>query len=149
MEHWELVARESIRDLVARYNANGDSGRFDQVVELFAPDAVMDVDGMVLRGRDEIRALFTSTAANLRDQPQPVLLRHHTSTLQIDVQNEHAATARCYYQVLLADGLDHWGRYLDEYRVVDGRWRFARRREVLDGAVSGGWAASLTATPPG
>ena len=32
----ELVARESIRDLVARYNPNGDSGRFDQVVELFA-----------------------------------------------------------------------------------------------------------------
>ena len=36
MELWELVARESIRDLVARYNANGDSGRFDQVLELFA-----------------------------------------------------------------------------------------------------------------
>ena len=32
----ELIARESIRDLVARYNANGDSGRFDQVVELMA-----------------------------------------------------------------------------------------------------------------
>jgi len=29
MEIWELVARESVRDLVQRYNANGDSGRFD------------------------------------------------------------------------------------------------------------------------
>ena len=41
MELWELTARESIRDLVARYNANADTGRFDQVLELFAPDAVM------------------------------------------------------------------------------------------------------------
>ena len=31
MESWELVARESVRDLVARYNANGDSGRFDEM----------------------------------------------------------------------------------------------------------------------
>jgi hypothetical protein len=149
MELWELVARESIRDLVARYNANGDSGRFDQVVELFAPEAVMDVDGTVYRGRDEIRSLFTSTASSLLDRPGPVVLRHHTSTLQIDVKSEHSATSRCYYQVLLAEGLDHWGRYLDEYRVVDGRWRFAARREILDGTVPGGWAAAAFAAPPG
>ena len=37
----------AIRDLVARYNANGDSGRFDQVLELFAPDAVMEIVGEV------------------------------------------------------------------------------------------------------
>ena len=43
MELWELVARESIRDLVARYNANGDAGRFDQVWTLFADDAVMEL----------------------------------------------------------------------------------------------------------
>ena len=29
MKSWELLARESIRDLVARYNANGDSGYDD------------------------------------------------------------------------------------------------------------------------
>jgi len=26
----------------------------------------------------------------------------------------------------------HWGRYLDEYRVVDGEWRFAQRRVLVD-----------------
>jgi len=41
MEVWELVARESIRDCIARYNANGDSGRIDQMVEVFAPDGIM------------------------------------------------------------------------------------------------------------
>ena len=66
MELWELDARESIRDLVTRYNSNGDTGRFPQVLELFAPDAVMETvtpDGAahVYRGRDDIATIFTGT----------------------------------------------------------------------------------------
>ncbi len=60
MEIWELIARESIRDLVARYNANGDSGRFDPMLELFAEDAVLEVPGRRLEGRAAIRAFLLS-----------------------------------------------------------------------------------------
>ena len=68
------------------------------------------------------------------------MVRHHTSTLQIDVAGPDAASSRCYYQVLGgAGGLDHWGRYLDSYGVVDGRWKFVHRREFLDGYVAGSW----------
>jgi hypothetical protein len=42
------------------------------------------------------------------------------------------ATGRCYFFVLTAVGLDHWGRYLDEYHVVDDEWRFTRRRVLTD-----------------
>ncbi len=153
MEPWELSAREQIRDLVARYNANGDSGRFDEVVELFAPDAVMDVDGRLSVGREEIRTVFTSAASSLKEhlaaRAAPSYLRHFTSTLQIDVLGPTLARARCYYQVVTAHGLDHWGRYLDEFGVVEGRWRFTKRVERLDGAVPGGWAASIHAAPAG
>jgi hypothetical protein len=142
MELWELVARESIRDLVARYNSNGDSARFDDVIELFAPDAAMEVNETLYRGHAEIRTIFTGTRDDLVDRPGPVLLRHHTSTLQIDVHDETAASSRCYFHVLMAHGLDHWGRYLDEFGVVDGRWRFTNRRVVVDGAAPDGWAAS-------
>ena len=140
MELWELVARESIRDLVARYNANADSGRFDQVLECFADDAIMELDGTPYRGHDEIRSIFTGAAARARRGPGPVLVRHHTSTLQIDVAGPDEASSRCYYQVLSADGLDHWGRYLDAYGVTGGRWKFVHRREFLDGFVPGSWA---------
>jgi hypothetical protein len=143
MEQWELVARESIRDLVARYNANGDSGRFDQVVALFAPDAVMDVGGVVYEGREAIRTIFTSVRSDLSNRADPTYLRHLTATLQIDVVSTSEARSRCYFEVLMAHGLDHWGRYLDEFGVVDGAWRFTRRRVVTDGATPGGWAASL------
>lgn len=141
MEQWELVARESIRDLVARYNAQGDSGRLDALIELFAPDAEMVVVGTSYVGHEAIRGMFTATVDDVRAQPAP-LLRHFTATLQIDVESPDSARSRAYYAVLMAHGLDHWGRYLDTCRVVDGAWRFARREVLLDGAIAGGWAAS-------
>ena len=134
MELWEAAARESIRDLVARYNANGDTGRFDAVLELFAPDAVMDVAGLgVKRGHDEIRTIFTGTRDDTEFGEHPVYVRHVVGTHQIDVHDPSRATGRAYYFVLTAVGLDHWGRYVDEYRTVDGVWKFAHRRVTVDG----------------
>ena len=154
MELWELVAHESIRDLVARYNANGDTGRFPQVLELFANDAVMDVgDGEVYEGIERIETIFTGTrervkgldASDGRTAPAgKVYMRHHTSTLQIDLIDEHHAKSRCYYQVLMHHGLDHWGRYIDEYEQRDGRWLFTSRKVTLDGWVPGGMADPAT-----
>ena len=46
----DLLAREAIRDLVARYNAYGDSGLFDRMLRLFAPDAVLEVRAHAERG---------------------------------------------------------------------------------------------------
>ena len=134
LQPWELAAREAIRDLVARYNANGDTGRFDQVMELFAPDAVMELDnGRVHTGLHEIRTIFTGARDRGSRGGAPMYLRHMTATHQIDVADESTAAGRCYYLVLTAVGLDHWGRYIDQYRTVDGRWRFARRRVTVDG----------------
>jgi hypothetical protein len=132
----DLLAREAIRDLVARYNSYGDSGLFDRMLELFASDAVLEIRERAYKGHDEIRSVFTGTADRTsRAERGPAYLRHCTSTHQIDLVDETAATGRCYFFVLTVAGLDHWGRYLDDYRAVDGAWRFARRR-VLPDAVS-------------
>jgi ketosteroid isomerase-like protein len=143
MEHWELSARESIRDLIARYNGNGDSGRIEQVVALFAPDALLDVMGTVHSGRDEIRGMFEQAIGDIAaaGPSEPASLQHHTSTLQIDIDSETKARARSYFQVIMAGGLDHWGRYTDEFAIVDGHWLFTHRRVRVAGAAAGGWAA--------
>jgi hypothetical protein len=134
VELWELEARESIRDLVARYNANGDSGRIPQMLELFAPDGVMTVmDGQEYHGRDEIATIFTGAAEGAQWGDHPVYLRHMTATLQIDLVDRTRAKSRCYYAVVTDIGLDHWGRYMDEYRPLDGIWKFAHRRVTMDG----------------
>jgi len=133
----ELLAREEIRDLVARYNANGDAGRYEQVLELFAPDAVMDVSGTVYRGRDEIRTIFTGAAADFAAADGFRYVRHATSTHQINMTGPASAEGRLYFFVIMAHGLDHWGRYRDRYIAVDGHWRFEHRRVVVDGYYAG------------
>ena len=155
MELWELSARESIRDLVARYNAGGDSGRFDEVLALFAEDAVMEiVPGRRYEGRDEIRSLFTS-AADATEAPAQLgdtsaadpkrFIRHFTATHQIDVDSPDIAHGRAYYAVLTESGLDHWGRYVDDYVRQGERWLFRKRRVTVDGAVAGGWSEQAAA----
>jgi len=158
MELWELVARESIRDCIARYNANGDRGRIDDMVGVFAPDAVMESGGRSFVGRDAIHAFFSGVADGTRPPTaaaapttptedwiargkQP-FIRHFTGTTLIDVISETEARARSYYVVLTVHGVDHWGRYFDEYGMVDGRWLITRRTEKTDAVYEGGWGAA-------
>ena len=151
MELWEIEARESVRDLVARYNANGDSGRIEQMVELFAEDAVMLIPPeSEYVGREAIRDFFGSIAkgtqdAVQRDSDAVRFIRHYTATHQIDVLDRENAKGRCYYAVLTDRGLDHWGRYIDEYRRIDSRWQFWRRTCTTDSRVEGSWAGRSSA----
>ena len=129
----DLLAREAIRDLVIRYNSYGDSGHFDRMLGLFAPDATVEVNGVAHHGLDEIRRVFSGVPDRTsRSGHGPAFLRHCTATHQIDLVDEATATGRCYFFVLTSVGLDHWGRYLDEYRVVGGEWRFSHRRVLTD-----------------
>src|ERR1700736_1160652 len=98
MEHWELVARERIRDLVARYAANVDSGRFDEVVSLFAPNATFVLRDRRYDGRDEIRSIFTTALDSLGShQGSTAAIRHHVTSHQIDVLSPTEARSRCYF----------------------------------------------------
>jgi uncharacterized protein (TIGR02246 family) len=133
-----VTDEEAIRDVVARYNVYGDSGRLDEMLALFADDATLTVDGTSYQGVAEIRGVFETAVG-----PPPQRIRHHTSTLVVDVNGE-AATAQCYFQVLTDAGLDHWGRYRDRLVKVGGDWRFARREVRVEGMAAGGWAAGRT-----
>ena len=141
MEMWEVIARESIRDIVARYNANGDTGRIPQVMELFADDAVMETGtaegGMrTYTGKAEVESIFTGAIGTFGEAAKarkgPPWLRHCTATHQIDFVDKTHAKGRCYYFVLMYHGLDHWGRYIDQYEERDGRWLFTYRKVTTD-----------------
>jgi hypothetical protein len=141
VELWELEARESIRDLVIRYNANGDSGRFEAVLELFSADARFELieNGVTdtYDGISGIRKLLDQTkmvwaqAAEGRDAAPYV--RHFVTTHQIDLVDRAHGRGRSYVAVVMAHGLDHWGRYLDDYVREDERWLISRRRAFTDG----------------
>jgi 3-phenylpropionate/cinnamic acid dioxygenase small subunit len=154
----ELLAREAIRDLVARYHSFGDAGRFDQLFELFADDIVMELRSVGRRpavhtGIDEVRAIFTGTSDRVldrdtgRDGSAVPYIRHHHASHRIDVVDADHATGRSYFAVIAGvrggpGGLDHWGRYTDEYVRRGGRWLFRRRQVVTEGHAEGGWFAA-------
>ena len=134
MDAWELTAREEIRELVARYAHFADSGRFDEMVALFAEDGVLEiVDREELHGRQAIHDFLVATATRFRESPAPRSIRHHVTSLRIEVSAPGEATSASYFLVVGEHGPDHWGRYRDRYAHRDGRWLFARRQVRVDG----------------
>jgi hypothetical protein len=128
------VAREQIRDTIARYAHCVDGGRFDE-------QGVLEVDGEPpRRGRDEIRAFVSGVGRDLAAGTGAPRIRHHVGNVVIELDRADRARARSYFLAVTGRGVDHWGRYADELvRGPGGRWRFGRRRVRTDGAAPGSW----------
>ena len=138
MEEWELAARECVRETIVRYAHLVDGGRFDDLLELFTEDAILEPDTRPpARGRAAIRALFEETGARLRAAQSRPFIRHHVSNIDVDVQGSDLARARSYVLALTDSGPDHWGRYHDRLVRVDGRWLFQHRRVRTEGRTAG------------
>jgi ketosteroid isomerase-like protein len=137
MEGWELVARERIRDTIARYAHLVDRGRIDELVALFTEDGTLEAgDGPPARGREAIRAVFLGTGSRLASVAARPLIRHHVSNVLIDVEGPDAATASSYFLAVTERGPDHWGRYRDRLARHGERWLLAYRRARADGYAS-------------
>ncbi len=145
MELCEFEARDSIRGVVARYNANGDSGRFEAVLELFTDDA----RSSSARTDRQSRTKAFMASPNFSQRPDgrgSRLPRHEVpcpmSVISLprnrsNIDDAGHARDRSYVAVVMAHGLDHWGRYIDEYVRQDGRWLISYRRAVTDGRAAG------------
>jgi hypothetical protein len=134
----ELIAREEIRTLIARYNHAGDRGRLDELVDCFGADGVMEIEGLApLQGRSAIRRHLEGVVADLAAASEHATLRHHVSSISIELDSRLEARAHSYFVVFTELGLDHWGRYADHFARVDASWQIAHRRVRVDGAVPG------------
>ena len=141
MGTWELLAREQIRDTVARYAHLVDAGRFDELVALFTPDGVLEANDLPpAAGHEAIRAFLGGTKARLAAATAHPWIRHHVASVLIDVESPEAATARSYFLAITERGPDHCGRYRDRLVLHEGRWRFRHRRVRTDGAGPDAWA---------
>lgn len=142
MERTDLIARESIRDLLARYTWAGDRGDAPGVAACFAPDGVLDVGehGGRWTGRDEIVRQLNAVVDRLAqaksgDGNRPGAVRHHVSNVLIDLDHHDRATVRSSFLVLTPVGLDHWGRYRDTVAEIapGGPWQFVERVMRVEG----------------
>lgn len=141
MELWELVARERIRDTLARYNWWGDAGQVDSLAATFCADGVLEIRGSeLLRGRTAIASFLRGVAASVAGTAdvKPVV-RHNVATVLFTAVTPDRAEVSSYFTVVTHVGLDHFGRYRDTL-VPDGdAWLIAHRK------VSTDWAAPNSA----
>ncbi len=144
MELWQLVAREHIRDTLARYNWSGDSGRIDGLADTFCTDGVLEIRGSEpLRGRSAITAFLGNVTGNVAAGTGSVdvkpIVRHNLTNVLFTELRPEAARVSSYFTVVTHIGLDHYGRYRDVL-VPDGdAWLIKHRK------VSTDWAAPNSA----
>ena len=139
MERTELVARESIRALLAAYTWAGDRGRSAEVAACFTLDGVLDVGehGGRWEGRAAIERELDAVADRVAASGDaPGRVNHHVSSVGIELRDPTSARVRSYFCVYTEHGADHWGSYADEVVLdaADGGWRFANRTVRVTGA---------------
>jgi hypothetical protein len=141
MEMWELVAREQIRDTLARYNWSGDAGRLDGLAETFCLDGVLEIRGAEpLRGRSEITAFLGGVTGKIAvDADIKAVVRHNIANILFTALTPDEAQVSCYFTVVAHRGLDHFGRYRDTLVHEGDTWLIKHRK------VSTDWAAADSA----
>jgi hypothetical protein len=126
----QLADLQAIVDLTIAYSFALDERLFDDLDDVFVPDATADL-GWLLEGRDAIKV-------RIRDALVPLdASQHLVATHQVHIDGDRA-TGRCYLQAqhvrANADGGSLFmvgGRYEDRYvRTADG-WRIDHRSLIV------------------
>ncbi|GAA1541925.1 ketosteroid isomerase-like protein [Microbacterium ginsengiterrae] len=133
--HDEMRDRWELHDLALAYAEAIDAKDADAVVRLFTDDAqfhAYDRANGKASGSDEIHTLVGTLLSAFS------ATMHHVSGPRVEFLGPHNArgtvslTAWHEFIEERPDGI-LWGRYLDDYVRVDGRWRIARRTLTVHG----------------
>jgi len=135
MHQWELLIRESVRQILADYTAATDRFDLHALAACFALEGVLEFTGAAepLVGAAAIEAGLAA-AMSPRDATRkaPTFVRHHVSSIRFGSVDAGRAEVSSYFAVHTDIGLDHWGRYRDVLVPENGVWLFARRRISVD-----------------
>lgn len=137
----ELLAREAIRDTMAKYNTSGDRLKTQDFADCFTEDGIIESERVTgektfrYEGRAAILA-WQNRWLNREPGNDTVhkarFIRHHLSTSKIDLTGSDTARARTYWAAWSDVGPDHAGYYLDDFRKVGDQWLIAHRKVRLD-----------------
>jgi hypothetical protein len=152
VETWELIARERIRDTLARYTWSGDSLRVEELAAAFCEDGVLEVRGTApVQGRAAIAA-FIAGVGQRPAAPSPGsgsarrIVRHNVTNVRFLELEPDRALVASYFTVLTEIGLDHCGRYRDTLLPVGDEWLFRHRFVSTDWRAEGSTMAPPAAT---
>lgn len=138
----DVIARDSIRQTMARYTMAGDRLQLEEFLAVFTGDAILeseavaDADAFRYEGVEQIGQWMNRWQERSRDEAAPThqatFVRHHLSTSLIEFTGPDTAKVRTYWTAYTDVGPDHAGYYLDVFRKKGEQWLIAHRRIRLD-----------------
>ena len=155
MELWELIARERIRDTLARYTWSGDGLKLDRLAEAFCPEGVLEVRGRPpFEGREAIVAFLGGVgsappAATVQAPGVRKIVRHNVTNVDFLELTPTEARVASYFTVVTEIGLDHVGRYRDSLVPVGDEWLVRHRFVSTDWRAPESTMASSADVPQG
>jgi len=136
-----LIAKDEIIDLIHRYSYCVDHKLYDELVELFTEDCVVDYGPryLTLRSRADLRRIFGNPEGGF------AATSHHNANVLVTFEGPDHASVRTsvYAWHQRSDGATRslWGYYHDAFvRLPDG-WRIAERQLRTLGAD--GWNVEM------
>ena len=145
----DLLAREAIRETMAKYNHSGDSLRAEDFAACFTEDGILESaseGGFRYASRAEILAWQSGWRDGPPTDETPrgaAFVRHNLTTCRIELTGPDSAKARTYWLVVTDVGPDHSGVYSDVFRKVGEDWLIAHRRVKTEW-----WAENSHFRPP-
>jgi len=129
--------RIAVEDVMARYVWAVDSFDADGYVAVFAPDAVIDSNGSISRGHEEIRRVVTNLIKRRDDNKAKGLpssnLYHVISNVRITFPKAGEAVYQSYWQTVRRDENNKMtaaamGRSEDHLVKRNGKWLIQSRK---------------------
>lgn len=117
--------RQHIIETIARLSFAADEDQFDQLGEVFTPDATYDMtsSGMgAFQGIDTLRAAMRQLSASGHAP-----LSHVTTNTVITETGDASASVRSKALMIMRDGFVHGAVYDDTVTLHEGRWLIAGR----------------------
>jgi len=138
-----LLDRIQIEDLLVRYYVDLTSGSAHDLAQYYTEDAVLDVNGMISKGREAIEKLYgglgDGEAANLGGRVHMLL---NNPIISVDGDT---ATAWVIWTGVMNDDIKkpprllEQGREYDELVKRDGRWYIKKRYITADSGLPAIW----------
>lgn len=133
-----LLDRVAIEELFVRYYSGLGGGQPDWFGQFFVEGAELDVNGIVVRGREEIGDLYRRVA---EDKPNLIgTFRMMLTNLYIDVDGD-TATARMLWTQTLNESIKGPPRFIEQGREFDaltrqdGSWKIKKRVVIADSGL--------------
>jgi hypothetical protein len=136
-----LLDRIAVEDFLTKYYYDLSQGKAHELSEYFTADALLDVDGTVARGHEEIAALYSpperaDAAATQQTRRGHMLLTNPVIEIKGDTAIAHVIwTGVMNEGVGKAPSLYEQGREDTELKKVNGKWLISKRYISSDSGI--------------